>query len=215
VRYELPLLLLGVVGAVWAVWHRQPGGIALSVWFAGLLGAYSYAGERFPWLLVHPLVPLALLAALGASALRRTPRLGLVAAALSIGFLAWANVAAELTGHSNPREPVVFGPTSKAARGVRDEVIALHPRRVDVDTAADGGHPWGWWLRDLDVRFVDMGRPGYSPRADVLVMSEESRGRLVRELAGYTDRRFLSRSFWRPGGGPVVPTVQWLYVRRR
>ena len=62
---EWPVLLLGLVGAVFA--FRQPTVLrAFLVWaFALSLAIYSWAGEKFSWLVLHPLLPLILLAGLG------------------------------------------------------------------------------------------------------------------------------------------------------
>ena len=75
---EWPVLLLGAVGAVVA--FRQPTVLrAFLVWgFALSLAIYSWAGEKFAWLVLHPLLPLILLAGLGVQALweARGTRLG-------------------------------------------------------------------------------------------------------------------------------------------
>ena len=62
---EWPVLVLGLVGAVLA--FRQPTVLrAFLVWaFALSLAIYSWAGEKFSWLVLHPLLPLILLAGLG------------------------------------------------------------------------------------------------------------------------------------------------------
>ena len=52
VGYELPLLVLGTIGAVWSVRRRHALGTGATVAAVLTLAIYSYAGERFAWLLV-------------------------------------------------------------------------------------------------------------------------------------------------------------------
>ena len=98
---EWPVLLLGAVGAFVA--FRQPTVLrAFLVWaFALSLAIYSWAGEKFAWLVLHPLLPLVLLAGLGVQWLweaRRTRlgRAGLAVAAVGVLYVPvaswWVNV---------------------------------------------------------------------------------------------------------------------------
>jgi len=67
--YEWPIVVLGAVGGYVVIRRRDPA-LGLVLWFAAAnLAVYSWASERFPWLLVHPLLPLCLLAGLGAQQL--------------------------------------------------------------------------------------------------------------------------------------------------
>ena len=60
--YEWPTVVLAVFGAVAVVRRRDPA-LGLVLWMAvANLAVYSWASERFPWLLVHPLLPICLLA---------------------------------------------------------------------------------------------------------------------------------------------------------
>ena len=78
---EWPALLLGAVGVVATV--RRPTLLrAFLIWdFVLSLAVYSWANERFSWLVLHPLLPLLLLAGVGVQAIwdargRRSGRLG-------------------------------------------------------------------------------------------------------------------------------------------
>ena len=91
--YEWPVVLLAVVGLI-AIVRRPTTTGALLVWTSVLsLAIYSWASERMPWLVVHPLLPLILLAGVGAQTLwdRRTrgwARVAMaVAAVLAVGWV--------------------------------------------------------------------------------------------------------------------------------
>ena len=71
---EWPVLLLGAVGSLVALRHPTLLRVFLVWAFALSLAVYSWAGERFAWLVLHPLLPLLLLAGLGVQAVWDRPR---------------------------------------------------------------------------------------------------------------------------------------------
>jgi hypothetical protein len=80
--------------------------------------------------------------------------------------------------------------------GVRDEVRRLAgrteaPVSVAVDAADGASFPWAWYFRDLPVSYVDMAQPSAgSPPAQVLILTEGSRLRLLPELTTYEGAAF-------------------------
>jgi hypothetical protein len=66
---EWPALVLGAIGTVVAI--RRPSLLRVFlVWaFVVSLVVYSWAGEKFAWLVLHPLLPLLLLAGVGVQAI--------------------------------------------------------------------------------------------------------------------------------------------------
>jgi uncharacterized protein (TIGR03663 family) len=74
VAYELPVVVLGLVGLVVAIRRHRLFDLYLIWWFLASLVIFSASSERVPWLLLHILVPLTILAGLGANALRRGRR---------------------------------------------------------------------------------------------------------------------------------------------
>ena len=66
---EWPALLLGAVGTVVAL--RRPTLLRVFLVWAFVLSfaVYSWAGEKFAWLVLHPLLPLLLLAGIGVQAI--------------------------------------------------------------------------------------------------------------------------------------------------
>jgi uncharacterized protein (TIGR03663 family) len=242
---EWPALLLGAIGAVVAL--RRPTLLRLFlVWdFALSLAVYSWANERFSWLVLHPLLPLLLLAGLGVQAIwdaraRWTGRLGLavvLACALYAGYASWW---ANAENGADPREFLVATQSAEQVKSVRDEVMAVAERarrqgreaRILIDSAQGATFPWAWYFRDLDDGYLDLTSGNLPADTDVAILTDGSRARLARELAGYDGRRFPFRVWWvrdygamsvggwwdwftrREPWNPTGGLPEWLYVRQ-
>jgi uncharacterized protein (TIGR03663 family) len=243
VGYELPLLVLGTIGAVWSVRRRHAFGTGLSVAAVLTLALYSYAGERFAWLLVTTLLALALLAGLGFAALWRSRRLLAVAVTAPLAAaLVWSDVQVQVLRPNDPRELMTVAPTDAALPRIaadlrrRDDAARAAGRvrpTIEVDPNYGSASPWSWYLRGLPAGYPDMAADTFVPRGDVLIVTESSRELLASRLADYDDGRpFVLRSRRPPMGtgfspaglvrwfvhrepwAPVTPEREWLYVRR-
>ena len=227
--YEWPLAALGVIGAVAAL--RRPALITTFavVWFVASLLFYSWARERFPWLVLHPLVPLALLAGLGVQAIWAAPPgrarvAGLALVAVGTLFLAASSLRVNALRPSDPRELLVSTQTAPQAEHVRDVVLALdadaraaggRPISVLVDAQTTGGFPWAWYLRDQSLDFAPVGQdPALTPTSDVLILDDASREVLLPQLTGYAGQRFVFRGF-RGGLHRMTPRrlLRWMLAR--
>ena len=70
--YEQLAVVFGLAGVVYSLFRPTRFRLFLVWWFVGSLGIYSWAGEKMPWLVIHILLPLMLLAGVMlALALRR------------------------------------------------------------------------------------------------------------------------------------------------
>ncbi len=221
---EWPVLLLGLLGAVLA--FRQPTVLrAFLVWaFALSLGIYSWAGEKFSWLVLHPLLPLILLAGLGVQWLwesRRTTlgRVG-IAAAVVIGlYVPYASFLANAQHRADPREFLVSTQSSEEVKKVADQVAAMAEKNPDlsitVDSADGATFPYAWYFRDLNVGYLDMSMVDAPPDSDVLILTEGSRARLEPQLAGYTGREFPFRVWWVREYDKQSPGNWWRWFTKR
>ena len=239
--HEWPVLLLGAVGAVLA--FRRPTMLRLFLVWAFLvsLAIYSWAGEKFAWLVLHPLLPLVLLAGTGLQEIwqRRAAWVGKVAlgvAVLGLAYSVYASYLVNARHGTDPREFLVSTQSSSEVKDVADEVLALAERRprlrVTIDSAEGATFPWAWYFRDLNVGYIDLSKQGGVPETDVLLLTEGSRNRLASSLTGYDGRRFRFRVWWvrdygaqSPAGwwrwftsrepwNPTGGMPEWLYVRR-
>ena len=208
--HEWPVILLGLVGAVAA--FRRPTTLNLFlVWmFVASLAIYSWAGEKFSWLALHPLLPLILLAGIGVQWLwdarrRWGGRIGLAFAVLVALYLPIASWWANVEHRADPKEFLVSTQSSEDVLDVRDRVYSVddrfkrrtgQPVTIHIDSAEGATYPWAWYFRDRSVFYVDMQQPGYAPGAQVLIMTPTAQQRLLPELAAYDGTEFRFRVWW-------------------
>jgi uncharacterized protein (TIGR03663 family) len=229
VAEEWPALLLGLLGAVVA--FRRPTLLRLFlVWdFTLSLAIYSWANERFSWLVMHPLLPLLLLAGLGVQAIwsardRWVGRAGLVLVVLCVLHTGYASFRANAQDGADPREFLVTTQSSDEVEQVRDEVVGLAAKAqregrdltVLVDSSQGATFPWAWYFRDLDVGYLNLDEVSQLPGdTDVVLLTENSREKLRGELAGYDGRRFPFRVWWVRDYGAMSPRGWWDWYAHR
>lgn len=229
---EWPVVGLGMVGA-FAAWRRPAPLPVFSVWaFVVSLAVYSWAGEKFAWLVLHPLLPLIALAGLGVQFVWRLRhplmrRAGLALTALAAVYVGLSSWWVNAEHRTDPRELLVSTQSSEEVLEIRDRVVALAgerrragepPLTVTVDTSQGATFPWAWYFRDLEsVAYVDLSGPGTTPpSSDVLLATDAARQRLEPSLSGYDATRFAFRVWWvrdyeRMDAGSAL---EWVVSRR-
>jgi predicted membrane-bound mannosyltransferase len=184
--YELWVLIPALIGGAWLVIRRDRFAMLLAWWFVGTFVALSFAGEKMPWLTVHLVTPLALLAAyaLGRALPWLRDRLSAphvsagvwggaaVTSVLGIGLLVLTvHTTTDLSfGHPDtPLGPLIYTQTAPDVPQLSKRIVAaLHtpggPRTVVVDTTASLTWPWAWYLRDETVSYLP---PSSIARGDI------------------------------------------------
>lgn len=223
------MLLLGAVGIALAL-VRPTVMRAFLVWyFVASLAVYSWASEKFAWLILHPLLPLVLLAGLAVQEiwrarrpwLRRLGVAAIAACAAATGLAAWsANVRYE----ANPKELLVSTQSSQSTVAVRDEVRAMaarlrargKPVTITVDGAGGATFPWAWYFRDLPVGYPDLSTAPELPDSQVLILTDASRARFRARLARYDEQRFDFRVWWLRDYAKMSPRslARWIVTRQ-
>jgi uncharacterized protein (TIGR03663 family) len=227
---EWPALLLGAIGTVAAI--RRPSLLRVFlVWaFVVSLAVYSWAGEKFAWLVIHPLLPLLLLAGVGVQAIwdaRRHwyGRLGFVAVVACFAYVVFASYSVNARYRADPRELLVSTQSSEDVAKVADQVMARakaaeaagRPFSVTIDSAEGATFPWAWYFRDLQTGYIDLGgAANAAPDSDVLLLTQGARDRLDPDLrARYTGRKFPFRVWWVRDYGDLRPGSAWRYLTKR
>ena len=217
----------------------EPPGISpflefVAFWAAGSLAIYAWAREKVPWLTVHPLLPLTILAGVGAVRLwnlRRRPWAGaaLVVAALLLAVnTSGAYLACFRYGAQDLAKEPKHAELLAYVQTTRDLVRALAPveaakARVPagqpvVTVAGEGTWPLTWYLRDVNVNWTSRIEQASTP---VIVADWDPEGALEKQLAGsYDAKRVPIRGWWFPDptteGGVKHPTFRdlvrlWLF----
>jgi uncharacterized protein (TIGR03663 family) len=222
---EWPVLVLGAVGAVSAA--RRPTLLRLFlIWgFALSLIIYSWAGEKFAWLVLHPLLPLILLAGLGVQAIWNARRrwfgmLGAVVVVAGFAYAAYASFLVNAVHRADPRELLVSTQSSEDVKRVADEVVARakrQPTSITVDSSEGATFPWAWYFRDLPAGYVELGAgsTASAPDSDVLILTQAARDRLGSQLTGHEAREFPFRVWWVRDYDAMSPSNWWRWFTAR
>jgi predicted membrane-bound mannosyltransferase len=196
------------------------------VWaFVLSLVIYSWAGEKFAWLVLHPLLPLILLAWVGVQAvwearLHWYGRLGILACIAGLFYAGYASWSVNARHRADPRELLVSTQSSEEVARIADEVVAAaersdRPLTVTVDASEGATFPWAWYFRDLDVGYVELAAAGSAPDSDVLILTQAANDRLAPELAGREGRRFPFRVWWVRDNSTLTPAAWWRWLTKR
>ena len=159
--------------------------------------------------MLHPLLPLLLLAGFGVQAIwdaraRWNGKLGLAVVVVCVAYAGSTSWRANVDNGADPREFLVTTQSAEDVRGVRDEVEAVAERaeregrsaNIVVDAAEGATFPWAWYFRDLEAGYVDLESATLPGDTDVAILTDGSRERLLGQLAGYDGRRFPFRVWW-------------------
>ena len=225
---EWPALLLGAVGA--AVTLRRPSLLRVFLVWAFLLSliVYSWAGEKFAWLILHPLLPLLLLAGVGVQAIwdsrhRWFGKLGIVAVVAAFAYAGYASFLVNAEHRADPRELLVSTQSSEEVARVADQVVAEakradregRPYSITIDAAEGATFPWAWYFRDLSTGYIDLSQKGVPPDSDALILTQASQERLKSQLADDKVRQFPFRVWWVRDYGKLDPGSAWRWLTER
>ncbi len=206
----------------------------LVYWTVGSLGIYAWAREKVPWLTVHPLLPLTILASLGVARLwRERGRIFAKAALAGVALLLLVNTSGAYLAsfrygaHDVEKEPghaemLAYVQTSKdlvRALGVVDQARSRVPGGQNVITVAgESAWPLTWYLRDVPTTWASRIDQASTP---IIVADWDPEGTLEKQLVSkYDARRVPIRAWWFPEGrtegGKTRPTLRdfvrwWLF----
>ncbi len=228
--YEWLILGAASVGLLVTARRRSMPG----AWFATMalvqFAVYSWAGEKFAWLALHPLVPAVLLAGVGAQAvfdrLHQPDRvkpliLRVVATTTAAVALVTAIVAVRpaVTHGADTRELLVTVQTSTSVPELTDRLAEARDRgrlgAIMVDQRDGGSWPWAWYLHDFgDIAYFTIDPTQPLPEGfDAYIVSASSDPPPIPD--GYVMERFPLRGWWLPDYGSVTlgKAARWLTTR--
>jgi len=189
-------------------------------WLATSYLFYGYAGEKVPWLALHVLLPLWLLAAYlwnewtEICTVRRRRRL---VAALACALLAWNARQTYLLCFIRPTDPseiVIYNHTCEATQQVAatlvDRIEKGEVAARNVVIQGEASWPLTWYLRRCrDVRFEpDAYQPALTDAVVVADPGTEERAPMLR--LDFEGKPFALRSAWVP---PTIDVGEMLCLR--
>ncbi len=224
--YEWLLLGLAVVGVAVTVRRRSLVGAWFTWMMVSQVALYAWAGEKFAWLSVHPLLPAVLLSGIGAEALvarvrRARPSVAMFAGAGFAALVAATAVVAvrpAITDGADPRELLVTVQTSVDVPPIAQRLREMHEageiESIVVDTTSGGSWPWVWYLHGLDGVSYRLIRPEEPlPEADALIVFATEFPPAAAESA--TVERFRLREWWVPDyeNMSMGDALHWFFTR--
>ena len=228
--YAWPIVLLGLLGIVSVVRRPTLLGAYLIWMFVLTLGLFSWASERMPWLVLHSLLPLVVLAGMGGQMLWRNrdrviAKVGIAVALVGAVYLLQSAVYVTYVRPADARELLVQVQNAPDVPKIRDEIMALEkqqtakdgqPLSLQIDSWGGVGWPWSWYFRDVPAGYYDMSLPSYVPESQVVLVSDPNHAAVAPKLHDYVGRRFTYRVWWVPdwGGASAGDWARWFLWRK-
>lgn len=222
-KEESPLLVLGAVGACFAVW-RANNRFALfaALWAFGLLAAYSLIPYKTPWLTLNFILPLAIIGGYAVDVIYRKAKsaqetaLVLALIVVAVIICGYQMIVLNFIHYDDDRYIYVYAHTRRELLPLVDEVELIAKRAgTGLDTGVTIVSPDYW---PLPWYFRDYKRIGYygrlTPTNEPVVIGSEAQEYELQSTLG--DRYHRVNSGLNPNGTytlrPGVNLV--LYVRR-
>ncbi len=185
----------------------------LGYWYVGSLGLFSWAGEKMPWLILHPLLPSLLLTAYFVGqiweskpltqAWRAARSTALLIFALLLSYSLHSAILLSFYHECNPVEPLVYvqsGPDCKEVERIIREISYGETGGPDLSLTIEDkcSWPFAWQLRDFSKR----NHPSTITMADnpIVLTGTESDAQAypILSQAGYVNRKYKLRVWWVP-----------------
>lgn len=164
-------------------------------WCLASFVAFTIAGERMPWLVVHIVFPAILLAGLGIGkwwpALRsKKAKIVLISIGfiLSIATVHDAYRASFINGHK-ANEMLVYNTVTNDVK----RVIAMLDKRRRVGYTADVSWPFMWYLRDFKDALYVVDIDKEIPNIDALILSKKEFSSIKKSVTAYEIHDFKLR----------------------
>jgi uncharacterized protein (TIGR03663 family) len=232
--YEQIAVVLGLGGIVWYLRRPTLFTSFLTYWAVMMFGIYSWAGEKFPWLMIHPLLPFSLLAAMFVTDLLRRGRRVVWFVLIVLGLLTLlelhSSYEVNYVNGANPVEMMVYVQSAPDTPVVARNILSLSNKVTNGNTLgvtidSDDSWPFAWYLRNMpNVAYVsaqDLKRTPYSTNPVIIV--DDTHEAAVQPLLakGYSRHHYILRWWfpetyksltWRSFGSDLVNPGYWRVV---
>lgn len=193
-----PVFLLAAPSLAWVARGRhQPFDTFLAFWMLSTLAVYGYAQEKVPWLLVHMLIPMLLLAGRWVDHSWRLGRSKLAWCVTLLLLLSWsAHQTIRLCFQLPPATPhlLTYMATTTEMKQAALYIRSLDPTSGQVFLSDKAAWPMAWYLRDRDVTFE---LPiGWEQTAILVEAGEGNREKIVAQ--GFSGQTYPLMGWWYP-----------------
>ena len=164
VAYEWVILIIALFG-LWKI-IREPTLFNQTIlwWATGSIIVYSWAAERMPWLIIHILLPIIIIAGIGIQHVWETvstqkikKQLTYSLAFLTLSFVTFQSVITNFDGPGDPNELLVqAGQATPEVTTWADQLYDLNRvfyaetgKHLSVKIDNEIYWPYGWYLRDF------------------------------------------------------------------
>jgi uncharacterized protein (TIGR03663 family) len=203
----------GVAIVYYGLFKRRNMPLFLAYWYIGSLALFSWAGEKMPWLILHPLLPALLLTAYyigdiwDSQPTQQLGRAARTALLLIFGVLLTYSVHSAVLlsfyHEENPVECLVYvqsGDDTNEVVNWIDKISYGETGGKDIGLTIEDkcSWPFAWSLRDYNKR----GHPPVITAADnpIILTATESDAVAypILSKAGYVNRKYKLRVWWVP-----------------
>lgn len=221
--YEFLIVGAALVRVVRRGRRLRPVELFCAVWGVAAVGMYAYLGEKVPWLLVHQVLPFALLAGAELAAVFSGRRRWLAKGIASLALVgtAWSSLAVTflypvITPADPHAELLVFVQTTPEAAALARRGLELQravPESTVAAVAGEAAWPLSWQWRAVKVWW---GKPQAGLRPPLVVSDAADAGEIERELGGgYRQTTIPLRGWWVESwdGVAVRDVLRWWVTR--
>ena len=178
------VMYFGMLLTVVYLWRKQRFNALLVYWSMGAFLGYSYAGEKVPWVTVHIMLPLLMLAAVYIQKLWKSAFFKKTAVAWYILFALFAlwnvksSMVVSFVNHSNIAERMIYSHGSEDVPRCAEEVkrIAFQlgtKEKTRILVKGWAVWPMRWYLRDYD--WTEWEKPETTTFPMVIMNADEAR----------------------------------------
>ena len=206
-----PLVYLAIPGLITAGRRKaKPWHIFLAFWSLATLAAYSFAQEKVPWLLMHPLLPMALLAGSQVQELveKKIPKAWVLL--LLMPLLGWSLRENLWLTFQAPVESCHLLKYMETSGDVKKAAATILSEDNDGQIFVSGVATWtmAWYLRDHEVTYALP--QGWEKTAAAAVTDKE----VVTPDKNLVKNVLRLRSWWLPDYGRIMTRELYDYLAK-
>jgi uncharacterized protein (TIGR03663 family) len=156
--YEQLVFVFAIGGIIWAFRRPTLFTTLLTYWAILAFGIYSWAGEKFSWLMIHPLLPMTLLAAMFIVNVLRSGAVPRTLAQIALALLGLLELHSmyevNFVNAADPVEMMVYVQSAPDTPRVAANILAISNKLTngpDMTLTIDSQETWpfAWYLRDM------------------------------------------------------------------